>query len=207
MLGAPHHGIAGLNMQAEMLERSGRQDAPSFQQLTQTMDRALVELHRLASDLRPAALDRVGLAAAVRQYCAEFRAKYGLVVECRVEELEGVRLPAEVETCAYRVLQQALSTSALHAGPAHVKIELARGDGTVRLEGADDGVGFDVAVAEAQGALGLVAMAERAAAVHGTLKIESAAGVGTRVILELPDAVPGALSPAPDQRPLGPMRG
>jgi signal transduction histidine kinase len=182
--------IAALKWQATLLGRSSQHDAAAVQwlnELTGKMDRALVELHRLASDLRPAVLDRGGLAAAVEQYAEEFATKHAVEVACRTGDLRGVRLPAETETCAYRVLQEALANVAQHAQAGHVEVALTREAGWLRLVVADDGVGFDPQDVEERGSLGFVGMSERADAVGGWLQIESRPGGGTRITLQIPE--------------------
>jgi signal transduction histidine kinase len=104
----------------------------------------------------------------------------------------AARLLAEIETCAYRVVQEALANAGQHARATHVAIALTRGAGKLHLQVRDDGVGFDVREAEARGSVGLVAMRERAEAVRGALSLASVRGSGTTVTLEIPEtsAVP-----------------
>lgn len=181
--------IAALKWQAARLGRAPELDVQSAAWLidvAKNMDGALVELHRLASDLRPAVLDRLGLDAAVQQYADEFAEKHGVQVRCRVQQLREVRLAPEIETCAYRVMQEALANVEQHARATRVTVEVVRRPGVLRLSVADDGAGFDVPAAEERGALGVVGMRERAAALRGTLHIDSRPGAGTTVVLEVP---------------------
>jgi signal transduction histidine kinase len=136
------------------------------------------ELRRLCSDLRPAALDSLGLAAALRALSREVTAR-GLPVEV---QLEDVSLPESVAIGLYRVGQEALSNALRHAGASRATLTLAHEGDEVTLTVADDGRGFDPAAARGQaGRWGLLGMAERAQALGGRLTVESAPGAGTRV--------------------------
>jgi signal transduction histidine kinase len=99
-------------------------------------------------------------------------------------------MPAPVETALYRIMQEALSNVARHAGAHHVRVTMERRDGTVSLVIEDDGHGFDparpAAPPTAARGLGIHSMRERAAVHKGTLTIEAAPGRGTRVAVEIP---------------------
>jgi signal transduction histidine kinase len=94
-------------------------------------------------------------------------------------------LPIDKKEALYRIAQEALHNAATHAHAHVVRLGLRVGNGRIRLEVADDGVGFDSSARYA-GHLGLVSMQERAAGAGGTLSIASAAGRGTRVVADLP---------------------
>ena len=100
------------------------------------------------------------------------------------------RLPREVETAVYRVVQEALSNAAKHAGAAAVSVAVARPDGHVSVAVEDDGAGFDPAAAP-RGRLGLLGMRERVELVGGELEVESAPGAGTAVLARIPLPEPG----------------
>lgn len=157
---------------------------------------AMDELLKLARQLRPAALDDHGLAAAIEGQVRRFEEQTGLPVALRFDT-DGAGLDTERHTVIYRVAQEALANVARHAGARQVSVSLAKAAGGVTLEIRDDGEGFDptaVAVARetaqsagrAPGAgLGLEGMAERARLVGGRLMINSAPGSGTRVMLRV----------------------
>jgi signal transduction histidine kinase len=153
----------------------------------QTLD----EIRNLAHDLRPSLLDDLGLVAAVRWYARTRAARAGLIVEVRLDGLdEADRLPADVETTVFRIVQEGLTNVVKHARARHVLIELRRdGDGLVaRVE--DDGVGVAArsapAGADRSGSLGLFGMAERAKLLGGEIEIGPRPGGGTRLALRLP---------------------
>ncbi|RME77507.1 MAG: HAMP domain-containing protein [Chloroflexi bacterium] len=158
-------------------------------ELRQMTDRILENLHRLAMDLRPASLDHVGLVAALRQYVDTYSRQHHLKVQFEAVGLEGERLPPDVETALYRIVQEALTNVARHARASRVGVLLERrGDRLVAIV-EDDGIGFlPETVAEKDGRLGLFGMRERAEMLGGTLSIESTPGKGTTIFVEVKHA-------------------
>ncbi len=154
--------------------------------LKQMTNDVLENLHRLAMDLRPASLDHVGLAAALRQYIDLYRHQTGLDVQLEVVGLERQRLPSEVETTLYRIIQEALTNVARHAQARHVGVLLEVGAERIVAIVEDDGVGFDPEISQRNGRLGLFGMRERAEIIGGVFTIESAPGRGTTVFVEVP---------------------
>jgi signal transduction histidine kinase len=144
----------------------------------------LQEVRRLAVQLRPAALDDFGLVAALERLVQTFAEASGVRVELEAQ-IGETRLPAEVETTLYRIVQEALTNVVKHAGAANVSILLVRREGGVTLVIEDDGRGFAVGETRADG-LGLAGMRERVALHDGRLTIESAAGAGTTLAVEVP---------------------
>ena len=144
----------------------------------------LQDVRRLAVELRPSALDDFGLVPAVERLAETFRDQSGLRVDLE-SQLGEERLPREVETALYRIIQEALTNIAKHADATHVSILLTLRDASVAAIVEDDGSGFDPS-ASPGGGLGLVGMRERVGLVGGRLRIESAAGSGTTVLGEVP---------------------
>lgn len=146
-------------------------------------NQAMNELLSLARQLRPTALDDLGLAAAVGGQVEQLRRG-----EVEAEfEAEGAfsDLGDDAQLVVYRVAQEALSNAARHSGAARVTVRLRRSPGGgVELEVGDDGRGF--AFDEAERGLGIAGMRERALLVGGELTIESRSGEGTTVRLTLP---------------------
>jgi signal transduction histidine kinase len=157
-----------------------------IEELLQTANHVMEDLHQLAVSLRPVALDRYGLLPALEQLVAAFRKQNGTEVEIVTSGLDGARLPDEVETALYRIVQESLTNITRHAQAGRVGIILSRFDDRIRLIVEDDGRGFDVSDAMQKGRLGLVGMRERAEMVGGVLTIESAPGRGTTLIVEAP---------------------
>jgi len=155
------------------------------------------EMDRLTLELRPPALDDLGLEDALRHYVQQWGAASDIAVEV-VTRGHSERLPLGAEATAYRVMQEALTNIRRHAQARHVSVILERGADVLRLIVEDDGVGFDPeAVARERSGgrqLGLVGMRERAALAGGTVTIESTPHNGTTIYLRIPL---GGEQPAP----------
>ncbi len=162
--------------------------------LKQTTNAVLEGLHRLAVNLRPASLDRLGLVPALRQYVQGFEQQHGTTVGFVAVGLDQVRLPSQVEIALYRIVQEALTNVARHAGAQHVDVvvEMQRGNVIVVVE--DNGIGFDPEDASQSGRLGLLGIRERAEMLGGALTVESAPGWGTTIHV----AVPAKAEPKPE---------
>jgi PAS domain S-box-containing protein len=142
----------------------------------------------LAWELRPPALDEVGLDAALREFLRQWAQNKGLTVDLHVAIGDGVRLPPDVESHLYRIVQEALNNVAKHAKAKHASVMLERRADEVTLIVEDDGRGFDVESTRRKrhGGIGLAGMQERAASVGGELQLESSAGNGTTLFVRLP---------------------
>ena len=181
--------LAALKMQLRLLEKE--QPEPSLVQqwaeMKTTVDRAMHELHELATQLRPVSLDHSGLGSALKQYLAEFGQEHNLAVQFSAQGAEGLQLRTEVVTAVYRAVQEALANTAQHARAGQVTLVLSRMDDFLMVALEDNGVGFDPASAQRRGGVGLVSMRERIEAVGGHLAVESRpGGGGTSVVIEVP---------------------
>ena len=143
------------------------------------------ELHALALRLRPTALDDFGLATALAELVKNWSAHTGVATECDVDSLGVERLPPEVETTIYRVVQEALTNAAKHAQATRVSVVLSRTENEARVAVEDDGRGFDPG-AVGRDRLGLAGMRERVELLGGTLEIESSSESGTTVLARIP---------------------
>jgi signal transduction histidine kinase len=141
-------------------------------------------VRRLAVELRPTALDDFGLVAALERLAQNLDEASDLRVDVEARLADG-RLPSELETAIYRIVQEALTNVVKHADARHVSVVIQEKTDTVSVVIEDDGRGFEPAHARAEG-LGLVGMRERAGLLGGTLTIESARGAGTTIALEVP---------------------
>jgi signal transduction histidine kinase len=144
----------------------------------------LQDVRALAVELRPAALDDFGLVPALERLAATFEERSGIRTAIQ-SSLRDERLPAEAETVLYRLVQEALTNVAKHAGAGRVSIVLTRSAGGVRAIVEDDGRGFEAGETR-EDALGLVGMRERLALLGGTLAVESARGEGTALVAYVP---------------------
>jgi PAS domain S-box-containing protein len=158
-----------------------------LQELTNLIGR---EAHQLALELRPTALDDLGLQAALAHYAEGWSERSGIEIDFQAAGLETARLPQTVETVLYRVVQEALTNVLRYAKARRVSLVLQRFSGQAVLVVEDDGIGFDATLEQAParkgGRLGLRGMRERVTLVGGTLTVESGAGAGTTVIARIP---------------------
>jgi len=143
----------------------------------------LQDVRRLAVELRPSALDDFGLVAAIERLTETFAAGSGIAVDLEAR-LGDERLPGEIETALYRLVQEALTNVLKHAGAERVRVLLARDKDGVTAVVEDDGSGFDEA--GRNGGLGLTGMRERLNIVGGRLTIDSSSGRGTTLLAEVP---------------------
>lgn len=145
----------------------------------------LHEIRRMMQDLRPSALDDMGLVAGVRWFAITHMQAEGIHIQFQTSG-EVPILDHNVETAVFRILQEAINNAARHAQASSISVTL---DFVPRLLHAmveDDGIGFDVEQSITSGGLGVVGMKERANLVGGQLTIHSRPGSGTRVDLEVP---------------------
>ena len=139
----------------------------------------------LSMNLRPPTLDDLGLLPTLLWHFERYRAETGVRVEFRSNGPVG-RFAPEVETAAFRIVQEALTNVARHAGVVEVEVDLETRNGGLALRIEDRGVGFDLATARPGGSGGLAGMQERARLLGGRVLIDSAPGRGTRLVAELP---------------------
>jgi signal transduction histidine kinase len=144
----------------------------------------LQDVRRLAVELRPKALDDFGLVPALERLTETFAEQTNVTVH--VEAVLGdARLPEEVETALYRIVQEALTNVIKHANAKTVSVVLTRKGDQVATVIEDDGRGFDPGMGRDEG-LGLVGMRERIGLVDGRLSVESGPGRGTTIAVEVP---------------------
>ncbi len=134
--------------------------------------------------LRPANLDALGLVAALQELCEAWEERTGIACVFHFDALDEA-LPERINIAVYRVAQEALTNVTKHAQASRVRLTLARdAAGDVSLAIVDDGRGMDPA--SATRGLGLLGAGERAAALGGELRLESAPGAGVRLLLRIP---------------------
>jgi PAS domain S-box-containing protein len=172
-----HRGQADLDEQIEILRAIARQ-------LEHDVD-------FLVWELRPTALDDLGLLTALSNYVKNWSKRFGVRAELQDFGIEKDRLSGEIETVLYRATQEALTNIAKHAKASNVGILLELRSNHVSLIVEDDGVGFDAeqAFGAEQKGVGLLGMRERVSLVGGTVDIESTPGNGVTVAVRIP--VPG----------------
>jgi PAS domain S-box-containing protein len=157
----------------------------SLTAMVRTLD---ADVDTLVWKLRPIALDDLGLAVALANFVKTWSKDFGIHAELHTSGLDSGRLTGEIETVLYRVLQEALTNVAKHAGAGHVDVLLERRASYVSLIVEDDGQGYDAAAAfgAEPGGLGLIGMRERVLLVGGTLELESQPGHGATTFVRIP---------------------
>jgi two-component system NarL family sensor kinase len=156
-------------------------------QLKAETRRSIAEIRRIAHDLRPPALDELGLVKTVEEYAVRVTAgERSLTVTVSVP-VPLPALPAAVEVAAYRIAVEAVTNAARHAGAANCRVEFRHGDGELWVTVTDDGTGIGPDV---RPGVGLTAMAERATELSGTLTVDAVPPGGTVLVARLPLAGP-----------------
>jgi PAS domain S-box-containing protein len=146
-----------------------------------------INLHRTAWELRPTALNDLGLLRALETYTSDWSERFGIRVDYHAGDLTR-RFADDVETTIYRVVQESLTNVLRHAAASTVSLVLELHEGVLQVIIEDDGRGFDVEAVSAQDRLGLPGIAERLAVVSGTLSIDSSPGAGTTLYIRIPVA-------------------
>jgi signal transduction histidine kinase len=153
------------------------------------LEEEIGKLNSLITELRPAALDQLGLGSGIEELARRASSAFGIEVRCEVNldderGEETARLDPDIETAAYRLVQEAVNNAGKHAGSTTIRIRVIETDDALEIEVQDDGSGFDP-TAEHEG-FGLVGMRERVELVAGSIAIDSESGVGTTLIARLP---------------------
>lgn len=180
--------LYGLTLQSEAAARklaAGQAKAAEdhMRDIRQSALQTLQETRLLIFELRPPILEEEGLAAALRARLEAVEARSGLETFINVTDIG--RLPPHVEVSLYRIAQEALNNALKHAHASQVSVSLSQDKGKAILEVNDNGVGFDLAVVDTQGGMGLRGMRERAEQIGARLLVESAPNAGTKVKVEV----------------------
>ncbi len=197
--------IMGLGAAREVLERDPVRAAAILEDTRELAVGALSGVREMILGLRPASLDDLGLLPALRRLGEDMGRRAGFEVEFDGSRLTK-RLPAEVETVLFRIVQEGLNNVSRHASARRVGLRLGLEGDAVYVLLEDDGVGFYPARIERArngGRLGLLGMQERATLAGGEVVVESAPGKGTRLHVRLP--VDHFAFPSPDGRRIGTM--
>jgi two-component system sensor histidine kinase UhpB len=174
--------LTGALLQLNAIAESAPGHREELDEARQALRRALDEVRRISSELRPEMLEHLGLVSALRELSTTFARVSGVRVERQFDPLIP-KLDPDTELAVYRVAQESLTNVARHAQASRVTLALERGHHSVVLRVVDDGRGFDGAPEEHGG---LRSMRERALLVEGALAIKNAAGGGVDVRLEVP---------------------
>lgn len=148
------------------------------------------QIRQISRGLRPTALDDFGLAPAIERFLGEAVVGSNIKLETDLAALANQRLPEEVETHLYRVIQEAAANALRHGRPSRISLAIQLRPGGLDAQFEDDGEGFDASDRDVrrggdQG-LGLWSMRERLAALQGALRVESKRGAGTIIKVHIP---------------------
>lgn len=165
-----------------LIERDPNAAQEQLLELRDQIHSVITDIRRVAYDLRPPALDELGIVPAIRERARQFSTGGLQIVVDAPDQMPA--LPAAVEVAAYRIVMEAVMNVSRHAHARLCSVHLSVND-QVRIEVADDGVGLP---ADHRAGVGMASMRERAAELGGSWTIESVAGGGTRVLAFLPAA-------------------
>jgi len=181
--------LTALTVQLGLLDRT--LDHPEamrekIEELKNTANEIQENLHQLAVNLRPASLDHIGLVTTLQQFITEFNRQYHFSVDFEAVGMEGRRLPGDIETTVFRIVQESLTNVILHSQAKHVEVLLNLLNRNVILIVEDDGIGFMPTTIGTEDHLGLFGMRERVEMLGGIFLIESTPGTGTTIKAEIP---------------------
>lgn len=184
-----NQSLTGLLLRLEAArEKAPPELAAELAEIRALANQAMQELLALARQLRPTALDDLGLKAALAGHVAELGRQTRIETDFATTG-QLASMPEDVQLVVYRVAQEALSNAVRHSGAERVEVRLERRGSQVELKVADDGTGFTFD--EATSGLGIAGMRERALLVNGDVQVESRPQVGTTVRLRVPVGVDG----------------
>jgi PAS domain S-box-containing protein len=180
--------LASLRMDLALLQQETRSDATSLRLMKGMEDNlltAITSLRRIATNLRPRALDEGGLYFALQGLRDEFIERHGIACSLFADEAE-LRLDDAASTAIFRIVQEALTNIARHAGASSVTMYLYRIDSQLLISIRDDGRGIQASDMEKAQSLGLIGMRERVWGMHGEITVSADDPPGTRIDIVLP---------------------
>jgi len=186
----PAQMLANVMMRSDLIERVQRERGPDealveIRSLKVMVRNALYEVRRIIYDLRPMALDDLGLVPTLRKYL-QTTEDYNNGVNLNFVNLGQVkRLPSDMEVALFRLVQEAVQNSLKHADPKQIQVKLSISKEMVTVVVKDDGKGFDSSI-QKEGSFGLVGMRERVELLEGEMTIDSQPGAGTLVFIQIP---------------------
>jgi PAS domain S-box-containing protein len=181
--------LALLSMELVQVNRGSaglsRSTKENLEEIRRHCSEIATDVQSLSHQLHSSKLDYLGIAAAIRGFCKEFSRQHEVEIEF-TEVNVPKHVPKDVSLCFFRVTQEALHNALKYSGTGYYSVELRGTLDEVRLEVRDSGAGFDQEEAKNNRGLGLMSMQERVHLVHGTLVVESAPGMGTKILAVVP---------------------
>jgi signal transduction histidine kinase len=182
--------MLGLKNLSASCGNGGSPHTNSFSRLQDLTEVLMERTHHLAWELRPAALDDLGLQTALSNYVEKWSEHSGIAADFHSHGWNRQRLPAPIETAVYRIVQEALNNVLKHSGANRVSVIVELRSNQLQAIVEDNGQGFDVEAisfaADEERGLGLLGIQERVASIGGNLKIESDARSGTMLVTRIP---------------------
>ena len=182
--------LTALNMDIGGLLRSAEPLKPEQKMMALRIRHALSEtlssVQRIASELRPAALDDFGLIAAVESEVRTFEERTGIECELSLPEDDTLSLGPDVDAAIYRIVQEAMTNVARHSDASRLEIRVRQQPDETLVEIRDDGKGIPASKLSDRNSLGVAGMRERARRIGATLEVEGIVGHGTIVSVRIP---------------------
>jgi PAS domain S-box-containing protein len=181
--------LTGLKMDITWINRKIKtEDAALQERINDTVsliDKTVITVRRLSSELRPSILDDLGLVAAMDWQNEEFMRR-SEIKAVFTSSAPAIQVNSEIATALFRIFQECLTNVMRHAKATEVNTNISVDNNVVRLEVADNGIGFDEALVKDKKTLGLLGMQERVALINGTCQIKGNKNSGTSVIITVP---------------------
>lgn len=185
----PAQELTNLSMRLDIMPRMMDNDPEMAKRELARINRNVIQtinqVRRLLFDLRPLAIDEIGLVRAVMELADKYQRDYELNVDVAVEDDATNQVSPAKQVAIYRLIQEILNNTKKHANAAYAKIRFATREGQIVIQVEDDGDGFNPDHVAA-GHFGLIGMKERAAYLGGKLVIESSPGAGSRFVIYVP---------------------
>jgi len=172
----------GLSQPSTMMPR--RKLMREIASMGRLVDRTILAVHRITTELRPAVLDHLDLKEAVEWQTQEFISKSGIACEFH-SNVSKIELDRKSATALFRIFQETLINIAHHSNASHVRISLEEKDGTLTMEVNDNGKGITEAEISGAKSFGLLGIKERALLLGGEVEVNGAPGLGTTITLRV----------------------
>ncbi|MEJ8544117.1 sensor histidine kinase [Brevibacillus borstelensis] len=187
----PAQSMANVVLRSEIVDKMLKNERileaqMELHELKEMVRLSLADVRRIIFDLRPMALDDLGLVPTLQKYIQTYEDRTKISVDLVVFGIEQP-LKSSVKAAMFRLVQECLNNVEKHSGANMVQVKIEFQENTLRLVVKDDGVGFDQAAQKAKGgSYGLLGMRERAQLLEGTMELQSSPGEGTRVMFQIP---------------------
>lgn len=185
----PAQMLANVLIRADLVDRTYRERSPEealveIQSMRKMVRQSLYEVRRIIYDLRPMALDDLGLVPTIRKYLQTVSDYHNIAIHFQ-EQSSQERLKEKYEVAVFRLTQEAVQNAIKHAQANQIDVKMMVANNRVNVSVKDDGKGFTVAERKSQ-SFGLIGMRERVDMLDGTMEITSEPGKGTHVFINIP---------------------